>query len=66
MSRTASVDVVIFGGGVAGLWTRCVLSKGGYSVVLVDDAPFGTGQMYGLAAEQVDEPVDQGHWDTFN
>jgi glycine/D-amino acid oxidase-like deaminating enzyme len=44
MSEPARTDVVVFGGGVAGLWTRCVLAKRGYSVVLLDNAPLGTGQ----------------------
>lgn len=39
-----SVDVVVVGGGVAGLWVRAVAREAGYRVVLVDSGRLGTGQ----------------------
>lgn len=38
------VDVVIVGGGVAGLWCRWALANAGYSVVLLEHSKFGDGQ----------------------
>lgn len=39
-----SVDVVIFGGGVAGLWILEALARGGWSAVLLESAALGSGQ----------------------
>lgn len=44
MRAEASCDVVVVGGGVAGLWTRCVLAAAGLSVVLVEASELGAGQ----------------------
>ena len=38
------VDVVIFGGGVAGLWTRWRLERAGYSTLLLEQSSLGNGQ----------------------
>lgn len=39
-----SVDAVIIGGGVAGLWTRARLERDGYSCVLLETEALGWGQ----------------------
>ncbi|MCH7960930.1 MAG: FAD-dependent oxidoreductase [Planctomycetes bacterium] len=44
MSAPAKSDVVIFGGGVAGLWTRAALAGRGYSVALLECASLGADQ----------------------
>lgn len=44
MTLTTKADVVIFGGGVAGLWTRAILSKAGYTCILAQAAGLGAGQ----------------------
>lgn len=44
MSRKLDIDVVIFGGGVAGLWTLNYLSNRGYDTVLIENAQLGKGQ----------------------
>jgi glycine/D-amino acid oxidase-like deaminating enzyme len=41
---TSRVDVVIIGGGVAGLWCRWSLVNAGYSVVLLERTKLGDGQ----------------------
>lgn len=41
---THAVDVLIFGGGVAGLWTLDELVRKGYSVLLVEGFALGAGQ----------------------
>ena len=38
------VDVAIFGGGVAGLWTLARLRKAGYNAVLFENGSLGAGQ----------------------
>lgn len=38
------VDAVIFGGGVAGLWTRWRLEHAGYSTLLLESSSLGHGQ----------------------
>jgi len=38
------VDVVIFGGGVAGLWARWRLERAGYSTLLLEQSSLGNGQ----------------------
>ncbi|MBI4451046.1 FAD-dependent oxidoreductase [Candidatus Woesearchaeota archaeon] len=42
--REYSVDAVVFGGGVAGLWTLNALDLAGYSAVLVERSALGDGQ----------------------
>jgi glycine/D-amino acid oxidase-like deaminating enzyme len=42
--RNARVDIVIFGGGVAGLWTRHALHAAGYSTLLLSTSDLGDGQ----------------------
>ncbi|MCF6355633.1 MAG: FAD-dependent oxidoreductase [Candidatus Polarisedimenticolaceae bacterium] len=44
MNAQASVDVVIFGGGIAGLWTLARLRQAGYSVVLLESDALGGTQ----------------------
>lgn len=63
MNRRQEVDVLIIGGGVAGLWILNVLCDAGYRVVLVEKSALGHGQTmwsqgivhsgakYGLAAQ---------------
>ncbi|MEM1446137.1 MAG: FAD-dependent oxidoreductase [Planctomycetota bacterium] len=41
------VDVLIVGGGVAGLWTLDVLRRAGFACVLIENAALGTGQTVG-------------------
>ncbi len=41
MDVQASVDVVIFGGGIAGLWTLARLRQAGYSTVLLETGALG-------------------------
>ena len=43
-SETLRVDVVIFGGGVAGLWLLSELRRAGYSTLLLEDHALGFGQ----------------------
>lgn len=40
----AAVDVVIFGGGIAGLWLLDSLTAAGYATVLLEAAELGSGQ----------------------
>lgn len=40
----ATVDALIFGGGIAGLWTLARLRIAGYSCILVQTGPMGGGQ----------------------
>ena len=44
MTDAISLDVVIFGGGVAGLWLLDELHRRGYAVVLLETEALGTGQ----------------------
>lgn len=44
MSESLSTDVLIVGGGVAGLWLNARLRKQGYSTLLVDKGVLGGGQ----------------------
>lgn len=46
MKRTASADVVIFGGGIAGLWLLNRLRKSGLSVLLFESGALGGGQTH--------------------
>jgi len=41
MSARASVDVVIFGGGIAGLWTLARLRQAGYAAILLETNALG-------------------------
>lgn len=50
-SRQAKHDTVILGGGVAALWTANVLKSAGQSVLILTNAPLGSGQS--LAAQGV-------------
>lgn len=43
-SQQVQVDVAIFGGGVAGLWTLSLLRQQGYNAVLFEDKTLGGGQ----------------------
>jgi len=38
------VDVLIYGGGIAGLWTLAVLRHAGYSALLLENSALGAGQ----------------------
>ena len=49
--RQVTCDTVILGGGVAALWTANVLKRAGQSVVVLTNAPLGSGQS--LAAQGV-------------
>lgn len=44
MQPATSADVVIFGGGVAGLWTLYRLRRQGYQAILLESARLGEGQ----------------------
>ncbi len=44
MSQALSTDVLIVGGGIAGLWLNARLRKQGYSTLLVENASLGGGQ----------------------
>ncbi|HTM63907.1 MAG TPA: FAD-dependent oxidoreductase [Gammaproteobacteria bacterium] len=44
MSKTASADVVIFGGGIAGLWLLNRLRSAGFSALLLESGALGGGQ----------------------
>ena len=50
-ARQALYDTVIFGGGVAALWTANALKAAGQSVLVLTNAPIGSGQS--LAAQGV-------------
>lgn len=42
--RTIKTDIVIFGGGIAGLWTLARLRKAGYEAILLETGNLGDGQ----------------------
>ena len=44
MSQALSTDVLIIGGGVAGLWLNARLRRQGFATVLVENARLGGGQ----------------------
>lgn len=44
MNKTVNVDIVIFGGGIAGLWLLSRLRSEGYSVLLLESDALGGGQ----------------------
>lgn len=44
MATAVSVDVLIVGGGIAGLWTLAKLKKAGYKVALLEAKMLGAGQ----------------------
>ena len=44
MSTAVSVDVLIMGGGIAGLWTLARLKQAGYKTVLLETDSLGAGQ----------------------
>ena len=44
MNKTASTDIVIFGGGIAGLWLLNRLRAVGYSALLLESGALGGGQ----------------------
>lgn len=44
MADTTRLDVLIFGGGAAGLWTLDRLVRAGYAAVLLESASLGQGQ----------------------
>lgn len=46
-SMTLDIDVVIIGGGVAGLWTLNLLRNRGYSAILFEANKLGSGQTIG-------------------
>ncbi len=46
MQKTAAADVVIFGGGIAGLWLLNRLRQEGFSVLLFESGALGGGQTY--------------------
>lgn len=46
MKHTAAADIVIFGGGIAGLWLLNRLRKTGLSVILFESGALGGGQTY--------------------
>lgn len=46
MKKTASADIVIFGGGIAGLWLLNCLRQSGYSAILFESGTLGGGQTH--------------------
>ena len=44
VNATITVDVLIVGGGIAGLWTLARLRQAGYKAVLLEDDALGAGQ----------------------
>lgn len=44
MQPTAKTDILIVGGGIAGLWLLNVLRKRGFSVILLESTALGAGQ----------------------
>jgi glycerol-3-phosphate dehydrogenase len=44
LARELSIDVLIFGGGIAGLWTLARLRREGYSCLLIEHDALGSGQ----------------------
>jgi glycerol-3-phosphate dehydrogenase len=46
MKKSAAADVVIFGGGIAGLWILNRLRKSGFSAILFDSGALGGGQTH--------------------
>ena len=44
MTNGMELDVVIFGGGAAGLWLLDVLREAGFGVLLLEADRLGTGQ----------------------
>jgi glycerol-3-phosphate dehydrogenase len=46
MQKIASADIIIFGGGIAGLWLLNRLRKEGFSVFLFESGSLGGGQTY--------------------
>lgn len=46
MNKTAAADVVIFGGGIAGLWLLNRLRQAGFSAILFESGALGGGQTH--------------------
>jgi len=46
MKNTVAADIVIFGGGIAGLWLLNRLRKSGYSAILFESGTLGGGQTH--------------------
>jgi glycerol-3-phosphate dehydrogenase len=46
MKKTAEADVVIFGGGIAGLWILNRLRQAGLSAILFESGALGGGQTH--------------------
>ena len=46
MTPSYSTDIVIFGGGIAGLWLLDRLRIQGYQVILLESSSLGGGQTY--------------------
>ena len=44
MSHSLSTDILIVGGGIAGLWLNARLRRLGYATLLVENASLGGGQ----------------------
>ncbi len=43
-AQALSTDILIVGGGIAGLWLNARLRRAGYATVLVESASLGGGQ----------------------
>jgi len=46
MKKTAAADIVIFGGGIAGLWLLTRLRQSGFSAILFESLSLGGGQTH--------------------
>src|ERR1700722_11775312 len=44
MKKTAAADIVIFGGGIAGLWLLWRLRQAGFSAILFESGALGGGE----------------------
>lgn len=44
MASKAELDVIVFGGGISGLWTLAKLREAGYRALLLESDTLGTGQ----------------------
>ena len=41
---TYEYDIMVFGGGIAGLWLGNTLSRAGYNVIVIESDKLGAGQ----------------------
>jgi glycine/D-amino acid oxidase-like deaminating enzyme len=44
MRQTLQYDIIVFGGGIAGLWVANTLKRAGYNVIVIEKERLGSGQ----------------------